>query len=42
VSLYVKVTDTPPAGTTDADMMSPPRIQVLDRFEFASLKEVRP
>ena len=42
VSLYVKVSDTPPAGTTDPDLMSPPRIQVLDRFEFASLKEVRP
>jgi hypothetical protein len=42
VSLYVKLTDTPPAGTTDVDLMSPPRIHVLERFEFASLKEVRP
>ncbi len=41
-SLYVKLTDTPPAGSTNVDLMSPPRIHVLERFEFASLKEVCP
>jgi len=42
VSLYVKVTGTPPAGTAVADPMVPTRIQMLERFPFASLKEVRP
>ena len=42
VSLYVKVSGTPPAGTVDTDLMTPPRIEVLERVEFASLKEVRP
>jgi hypothetical protein len=42
VSLYVKVRDTPPAGTAVADLMTPPRIHMLERFQFASMKEVRP
>jgi hypothetical protein len=42
VSLYVKATATPPAGTAVADPMVPPRIQMVERFQFASLKEVRP
>jgi hypothetical protein len=41
VSLYVKINDSPPAGTT-ADPMVPARIHMVERFEFASLKEVRP
>jgi hypothetical protein len=42
VSLYTKVTDTPPAGTTVVDPMTAPRINLLERYQFASLKEVRP
>lgn len=42
VTLYVKVQDAPPAGTPTADTMTPPRIHVLERYEFASLQEVRP
>jgi hypothetical protein len=42
VSLYVKLTDAPPPGTGVSDPMAPTRIEVLDRFEFASPKEVRP
>jgi hypothetical protein len=42
VTLYVKISGTPPAGTVDIDPMAPPRIEVLERVEFASLKEVRP
>jgi hypothetical protein len=41
-SLYVKIKDCPPAGTIDADPMAPPRIVMLERFEFASKKEVCP
>jgi hypothetical protein len=42
VSLYVKVTDPPAEGIAVADTMTPPRIQMLERYEFGSLKEVRP
>ena len=42
VTLYVKICGTPPAGTVDIDLLTPPRIEVLERVEFASLKEVRP
>ena len=42
VSLYYQIKDTPPPGTGVADPMAPTRIQVVERFEFASLKEVRP
>jgi hypothetical protein len=41
-SLYYKVSDTPPPGTGVSDPMAPTRVQMLDRFEFASLKEVKP
>jgi hypothetical protein len=42
VSLYCELKDPPPPGIGAADPMAPTRIQVLDRFQFASLKEVRP
>jgi hypothetical protein len=42
VALYCRIQPAPPVGTATADTMTPPRIQVIDRFEFASLKEVRP
>jgi hypothetical protein len=42
VSLYYKVMDTPPPGRGVSDPLAPTRVQMLDRFEFASLKEVMP
>jgi hypothetical protein len=43
VSLYYQIKASPPPGTMAvADPMAPPRIQVLERFQFASTKEVRP
>ena len=42
VSLYFVLKDAPPPGIGVADPMAPTRVQVLDRFQFASLKEVRP
>jgi hypothetical protein len=42
VSLYVEIKDTPPPGTGASDPMATPRVEVVDRFQFASLKEVRP
>jgi hypothetical protein len=42
VSLYVKLTHAPPVGSAVTDPMTPPRIQLLERYEFASMKEVRP
>jgi hypothetical protein len=42
VSLYHRITDTPSPGTGVSDPLAPTRVQMLDRFEFASLKEVRP
>jgi hypothetical protein len=42
VSLYVKLTPAPPFGSAVTDPMAPAHIQVLDRYEFASLKEVSP
>jgi hypothetical protein len=42
VGLYIEVKDSPPPGTGVADRMAPARVEVLDRFQFASLKEVRP
>jgi hypothetical protein len=42
VSLYYVIKDVPPTGTGVSDPMAPTRIQVLDRFQFGSLKEVRP
>jgi hypothetical protein len=42
VSLYYQVKDTPPPGTTAvSDPMAPPRIAMLERFEFASIEEVQ-
>jgi hypothetical protein len=42
VSLYVEVKDSPPPGTGVSDPMDTPRVEVIDRYQFASLKEVRP
>jgi hypothetical protein len=42
VSVYFQLKDPPPPGIAIADPMAPTRIQVLDRFEFAAAKEVRP
>jgi hypothetical protein len=42
VSLYVKMTSAPTFGSAVTDPMTPPRVQVLERYEFASMKEVRP
>lgn len=43
VSLYYKIKDSPPPGATAAsDPMTPPRIQVIERFEFASAEELKP
>ena len=41
VSVYFQLKDPPPPGMAIADPMAPTRIQVLDRFEFASAKEGR-
>jgi hypothetical protein len=42
VSLYARVTDPPPEGTATIDTMAAPRIHMIERYQFASLKEVRP
>jgi hypothetical protein len=43
VSLYHKIKASPEPGTTAvADPMAPPRINLLERYQFASIKEVRP
>jgi hypothetical protein len=43
VSLYYQIKASPPPGTMAiADPMAPPRIHFLERFQFASTKEVRP
>ncbi len=42
VSLYTKINDPPPPGTPSADPMTPPRVHMIERFQFASLEEVRP
>jgi hypothetical protein len=41
VSLSYKIKETPPPGTT-ADPMAPPKIRVLERFEFASAEDLKP
>jgi hypothetical protein len=42
VSLYYQVKDSPPPGASAVyDPMAPPRIQMLERFEFASIEEVK-
>jgi hypothetical protein len=42
VSLYLEIKDTPPPGTGVSDPMATPRIEVVDRFQFETMKEVRP
>jgi hypothetical protein len=42
VTLYARIVDVPAPGTTASDLMTPPRTQVLQRFQFDSAKEVRP
>jgi hypothetical protein len=43
VSLYYNIKASPaPGATAAADPMAPPRIQLIERYEFASMKEVRP
>jgi hypothetical protein len=42
VSLYLDIKDSPPPGTGASDPMATRRVEVVDRFQFASLKEVRP
>ena len=42
VTLYIEIKDTPPPGTGASDPMATPRVEVIDRYQFASLKEVRP
>jgi hypothetical protein len=42
VGLSVEMTNAPPPGTGASDPMATPRIELVDRFQFASLKEVRP
>jgi hypothetical protein len=42
VSLYFVLKDAPAPGIGVADPMAATRIQVLDRFQFASRNEVRP
>jgi hypothetical protein len=42
VSLYYRVKDSPqPGATAVSDPMAPARIQMLERFEFASIAEVK-
>ena len=42
VSLYLEIKDSPPPGTCLVDPLAPSRIEVVDRFQFGSLKEVLP
>lgn len=42
VSLYLEIKDPPPPGSGEVDPMAPARVEMIDRFQFASLKEVRP
>jgi hypothetical protein len=42
VSLYARVNDVPPAGISSTDAMLNARIHMIERFQFASLKEVCP
>jgi hypothetical protein len=42
VSLYLEIKDSPPPGTGASDPMATSRVEVIDRFQFASPKEVRP
>jgi hypothetical protein len=42
VSLYYQVKVTPPPGTWITDPMERPQMQVIQRYQFASMKEVYP
>ncbi len=42
VSLYAKINDPPPFGSSAVDPMVPARVHMIERIEFGSLKEVRP
>ncbi len=42
VTLYLEVKESPPPGTGVSDPMAVPKLQVVDRFQFDSLKEVQP
>ncbi len=42
VSLYYDVKDSPPPGTGAVDPMTPNRLQMIERYQFGSLKEVLP
>jgi len=42
VSLYYQVKVSPPPGTWVPDPMERPHMEVIARYQFASLKEVRP
>jgi len=42
VNLHLVLKDAPPPGSGVADPMAPTRVELLDRFQFGSLKEVRP
>jgi hypothetical protein len=43
VSLYYEIKASPPPGESAvADPMAAPRVEVIERYEFASPKEVRP
>jgi hypothetical protein len=42
VSLYLEIKDSPPVGSGVSDPMASPRVHVLERFQFQSLKEVKP
>jgi hypothetical protein len=42
VSLYNRINATPPPGTAISDPMAPSRVEMIERFQFASMKEVRP
>ena len=41
-SIYYEIRATPPPGTPSIDPMAPKRIQMIDRIQIASYKEVRP
>ena len=42
VNLYYQARPAPPPGTSSYDPMERPLIRDLGRYQFASLKEVRP
>ena len=42
VCLYTQATQMPPPGTGQSDPMAEPIVSLVDRFQFATMKEVRP